>query len=278
MKTRFLTIGIIASAALLLSFSNSGVKSNGAPAGSTGAPDEQTCAKSGCHSDAALNSGQALLSLDFDETTAEYEPGKTYNITVSLAQNGINRFGYQMLALRNSDNTNTGEFIVTDSTRTQIFEGYNLFADRYYMTYKYAGTEPYGTGLGLWNFQWTAPATDEGAITLYLAAVAANNDGTDVGDTVYTNSLTLQPKATGIHTIAENIFSVFPNPSQDFIYIEGNKGDSEVKFISINGITVYHSHLSSAKERVDVSMLESGIYFIDIINNNTIYRNKIFIN
>lgn len=198
----------------MLSFGDRSVSSNGAPLASTNAPGEQTCTKSGCHSDNALNTGTGLLSIDLGNGITYYEPGHTYDVTVSVQQSGIQRFGFQALVLKNSDNTQAGEPVISDSARTQILTGVNAYEGRKYVTYTYAGTDPYATNKGQWSFKWAAPVSDEGPVTLYVAGVAANNDGTDFGDLAYTKQLTLNAIATGIkHSDEDKMqLSVFPNP------------------------------------------------------------------
>ena len=53
-----------------------------------------------------------------------------------------------------------------------------------------------GVGSGTFTFSWTAPATSAGTIVLYAAGNAANGDGTQLGDHIYTTSLQLTPAAT----------------------------------------------------------------------------------
>jgi uncharacterized protein (TIGR03437 family) len=46
------------------------------------------------------------------------------------------------------------------------------------------------------SFTWTAPASDVGPVTIYVAANAANGNGDDSGDHIYTTKLQLSPSAT----------------------------------------------------------------------------------
>ena len=75
--------------------------------------------------------------------------------------------------------------------RTQIISGYGTTASRKYITYTFAGTDTVSPGIGKWTFDWTAPETNEGSVTFYIASIAANNDGTDDGDYCYTKKFTL---------------------------------------------------------------------------------------
>jgi uncharacterized protein (TIGR03437 family) len=46
------------------------------------------------------------------------------------------------------------------------------------------------------TFQWTAPASDVGTVTIYVAANAANGNGNETGDHIYTTKLQLSPAST----------------------------------------------------------------------------------
>lgn len=166
--------------------------SSGAPAGHTGAPGEGTCATIGCHDDNSVNSGKAQLSIDLGAIT-HYVPGQTYPINVKITEASIERFGFQIVALINSDTSNAGTFQITDALRTQSTKSTYQFQSREYVTYTYDGTDAVSTGLGEWTVNWKAPLTNKGTVTFYASAVAANDDENDQGDHVYTKSTSIQP-------------------------------------------------------------------------------------
>ncbi len=194
--------------------------SNGAPASSTGAPGETSCTMSGCHDDNVINSGGGVSSLALDNGLSYYVPGTTYTVHVQISQSNSIRFGFQLIALKDADSSNIGTFNITEASRTQLLSGTGNLSSRKYVTYTYPGTNAVTPGNGSWSFQWTAPFVDEGPITLYLATVAANDDGTDGGDHCYLSSLQLYPTALGVEQFsAAQQFSVFPNPSSDQIKV-----------------------------------------------------------
>lgn len=260
------------------------ITSNAAPLGSTGAPGENTCAKSTCHTGSSINSGKALLDISFNNTT--YQPNETYNITVSLQQTDIQRFGFQLLAL-NSDNENTGIFIITDSTRTQTQEGIGVYEGRNYITYKYAGTEPYFSGLGRWTFQWKAPATYQGDVTFYAAAVAANNDATDFGDTVYTKQVSIQAAVTWVKKVTSNQLgiNVFPNPTASILhirYVVSKQSDTQITLTNLltQKISASVFRADNAGEQnatIDVSQMSGGIYLLTVVSGDKMETQKVMI-
>ncbi|MCW5907117.1 MAG: T9SS type A sorting domain-containing protein [Chitinophagales bacterium] len=284
MQNRWLYIALLAAGSLFVTSGVHDVASNAAPLGSTGAPGENTCAKSGCHTGSAINSGMALLSVDC--SNAMYEPNEVYSITVSLQQSNIHRFGFQLLAL-NNNNESTGTFLITDSARTQTQTGTGTYTGRHYVTYKYAGTEPFAPGVGKWSFQWKAPAAYEGAITFYTAAVAADNDGTDAGDTVYTKQISLQAATTGFED--ENTsklgFAVFPNPTSSRLivqYTSSKTSDTQIMLTDLSARNVFVSAFRSDKAGEQVAMLDvlvlpSGIYLLKIVSGNNAETQKVMI-
>jgi len=278
---------------LLLTFlivATSGVRdinSNAAPLGSTGAPGENSCAKSTCHVGSAVNSGSAFMNIQFSNNDASYMPDAVYDVTVSLQQTEIERFGFQLLAL-NSNNENAGTLLITDNDRTQTQEGIGPYEGRNYVTYKYAGTEPYSPGLGQWSFQWKAPASYQGDITFYAATVAANNDATDYGDTVYTKQFSIQQAVTGIQETSSNQLSVsvYPNPVQEYLNVEYQTTEPSNTAIELTDLLSRDTYFSiqrlddigKQEARMDVSKLPTGIYLVWLTANNKTQTRKVFIN
>lgn len=164
--------------------------SSGAPASHTGAPGEKTCATAGCHDDNAINSGTAALAIDMG-TIAQYTPNKTYPIKVRITDPGVNRFGFQIVALKSTDNTNIGTFELVDNKQTQIVRNQYELSERRYVTYTFEGTDAIYNGMGEWIVNWIAPTSNMGAVTFYASAVSGNDDGIDKGDHVYTSAKTI---------------------------------------------------------------------------------------
>jgi hypothetical protein len=190
MKKYLIIIGILGSLVPLLISGTTDTNSMAAPMGVTGAPGELTCAKARCHTGADLNSGAGKMDISFGDANANYEPGKTYSKTITLQQQNIRRFGFEVVAL-DKNQQSMGTITFKDQNRMQLMPGENQFTGRTYLTYRYPGTDPFSVNTGQWSFTWKAPDKNEGPITFYAATVAANDDGTDKGDEVYSKSLTI---------------------------------------------------------------------------------------
>lgn len=165
--------------------------SSGAPGAHTGAPGEQTCATSGCHDDNPINKGTANLTVEVGDAVANYIPGKTYSVKVKIADDGVSRFGFQLIALSNLTQATAGTFEITDLARTQLVKDTKNFPDRTYVTYSFKGTDATQQGMSEWIVNWTAPAENVGPVAFYAAGVSANDDMTDKKDKVYTVSKVL---------------------------------------------------------------------------------------
>lgn len=165
-------------ASLLLGFSS------GPPAARTGDFGEQSC--TACHRDNTLNSAGGTLSIT---APAQYQPGTTYPITVRLERSSQSRWGFQAAVRVVASSQQAGALATADgTTRIQTASGIQ------YISQSATGTQQ-GATSGTWTFNWTAPATNVGAVRFSLAGNAANNTGTNAGDFIYTTTATINAAA-----------------------------------------------------------------------------------
>jgi uncharacterized protein (TIGR03437 family) len=153
----------------------------------TGAPGEGTC--SGCHS-----GGPAGGTLQITGLPANYTPDQEYTLTVTIAQQGRPRFGFQTTVI-DGGGRQAGTLIVSDATRTQSVTGNVGGNQRTYIEHTSNGINPTSAGQNVWTFRWRAPAASTGRITFYVAGNAANGDFTSFGDSIYTTSGSSDPGA-----------------------------------------------------------------------------------
>ncbi|MBL4624823.1 MAG: T9SS type A sorting domain-containing protein [Flavobacteriales bacterium] len=265
---------VLISAAICLAGVAPEIASNGAPSSSTGAPNEGTCGTIGCHDDGLVNAGTASNTFIYNNGIAEYIPGETYTITVRIEDSGIERFGYQLLALNNTDNSNSGSFVITDPLRTQIIDNTvdPQLLDRRYATYLYAGTSAVVTGVGEWTIDWTAPVNDVGDVTFYYATLSADNDGTDSGDEFYTNSFVISPSAVlnieGEHAQKFSV-NIYPNPTTGIVNVELQKeGGSLIEIYNMQGSLIRSVDVSQKIAKINLKELSDGNYMIRISRGN----------
>jgi len=272
----------------LLGLAAADIASNSAPPSSSGAPGEVNCTTSGCHDDNALNSGGGTSSLSMGNNITQYVPGTTYTLTVNINQGSLGRFGFQLMAMKDADSSNAGLLKVTDASRTQIISGLGNKTNRKYMTYTYAGTNAVSQGNGQWTFEWEAPSSDIGPVTLYLATIAANNDGTDLGDYCYLKSLNLTAAPVGIKQEASSDkgLKIYPNPVKDNIGIEYSLETAGVVTFELcdlkgTSVQVWNTEMKAVGDHKQNLSLSSrypqGIYLLKLSLNGTTTVKNLYI-
>ena len=158
--------------------------------GVTGGFGQQTCNQQLCHSGNALNAPGGSLTIN--GVPAEYQPGQTYPITVTLARSGQSRWGFELAVRAVSDGQQAGNITVTDSLQTERRAQFGI----QYIHHTLSGTSPNTPGPKSWTFNWTAPATAVGVIRFNAAGNAANNNNTNLGDFIYTAQADSNPPST----------------------------------------------------------------------------------
>lgn len=148
---------------------------DGAPPGHTGGFGEPDC--SACHS--GFDSNVPAGKLAIEGLPAEYAPGETYRVAIVLQHPELASGGMQ-LAVRSEDGEPAGE-VVPASERTQVVNE----AGQAYLQHTRDGTRSGGDGCIRWEFDWRAPQAAE-SIVLNVAANAANDDFSSLGDFIYT--------------------------------------------------------------------------------------------
>ena len=109
-----------------------------------------------------------------------YVPGQTYNLSLTLSDPSSTAYGFQLTAKANAS---------TIGTLTTVSSGMGLESG----AIEHRGASASGS----WDFQWTAPVTDDGDVSFYASGVATNGNGMSTGDYVYTT----------VQNLAANSFS-----------------------------------------------------------------------
>ena len=74
---------------------------------------------------------------------------------------------------------------------------------------------------------------------------------------------------TGVGENAQQALNIYPNPVNDKLFIEANETISNVEIYNLTGVKVLSQECNSDKVEIEVSELQSGIYFIKMINGNS---------
>ena len=166
----------------------------------SGAPGDETCAKSQCHVGANNPTQGSGVELIF-ANGASYSPGVTQRLTVRITtpQVGSQTNGFQLSVRPSSDTSQqAGELVPIDSL-TQVIcrlgerKPCNPAAPIQYIEHTQSGS----SGRSEWSFDWTPPATNVGPVTFYFAGNAANGNFEETGDRIYVNTATATPGVAG---------------------------------------------------------------------------------
>lgn len=238
----------------------------------SGAPGEVNC--SGCHS-GTPNTGPGTLTFDLGTINNLYTPGQTYTIDIKLVETGVDKFGFQTIVLKDSNNAFTGSYNLTDPTNTRIING---TGGKTYVGTTKCGSDANPADSIAWSFEWTAPVMDEGSVTFYLSTLATNHSHTSSGDNTYTQVVQLFPDTiSGINELFKlsNQIVTGPNPASDNIWIKylinNNASKMSVQLIDLTGkqLTVFSENTVNKgrhQEYIDLRLynLADGIYFLKI--------------
>lgn len=176
MKTfyKFLSVLIIPSALILYSYST------GSPGGKTGSTGDGGTTCTQCHSGTSIPQANWITT---DIPVDGYTAGETYTVTVTGTHTGVVKMGFEVTA-ENTSGTKKGTWTLTDATRTKFTNGSAA------VTHTSAGNVPSGN-TNTWSMDWTAPTAGTGDIIFNAAVNAANGNGNNTGDQIYTTSLSV---------------------------------------------------------------------------------------
>jgi len=146
----------------------------GAPWGASDPDAAENCES--CHFDYAPVRASAALSVE--GLPGKAEPGRTYRLRVRFDMPDAVIAGFQMLA--KAEHGAAGEFASTHP-------------DIEYLGAAIRSTVPLRNDGGIqWALTWTAPQATAGTVTLFLAAMRANDDGSPFGDQAHFRSFVVE--------------------------------------------------------------------------------------
>mgnify|MGYP002622500651 FL=1 len=119
--------------------------------------------------------------------------------------------------------------------------------------------EVYGT-------QWIFEVDDEEEVSIYVTTVDQAGQ-----ESVPSETLTFRPGTEGVNETATPMLSLYPNPAKSVLSINAEMtGKTEVKVIDLSGRTVKHFVANNLNAmRLNVSDLQSGVYFVSVSNEAT---------
>mgnify|MGYP006969321364 CR=1 FL=1 len=156
------------------------------PVGYTGAPgDNGTCAS--CHSGGSGSPTLTLVQNGGGAFTTYTPGGPAVTLQVSVSHPAASKYGFQLTVLDANNANSPNQTLSTSDPNATLQTG---SGGRKYISHQNA------SAVNTWTFSWTPPATNVGSLTWYIAANAANGNGTNSGDAIGTLQVTIQPDAS----------------------------------------------------------------------------------
>lgn len=245
----FLYIIAFAASVLIVFLSNA----KGVPQAVTKAPGESGFDCGACHSGGNFNTSITLHVKDSSgNIVTQYEPDKTYQLEVMVTgQNNAKSYGFQMVALSDSDNKDQGRWTnLGTNVKTQ-----NMLQRKYILQ-----SNPRQDGI--FTATWQAPPTDLGSVSFYFSGLAVNLNGSNTGDSPVSSKLTL-PSST-ISSLSDfhlNVVKIFPNPARNIIYISSSENVQPLGIFNSQGQKM-SVNLTDPEKGIDISALPAGLYFL----------------
>ncbi len=216
MNNSFFVKGSFVFVLLVISFT-SYTNLTGPTPGNTNAPGETNCTS--CHIGIPITEGNNWDNIELNLPQEGYVPGNTYDLTLSYAETGVVRKGFQLTALNNVNTlagtlirSGTGTLATTSQGRT------------------YINHNSIGTSQSSWNLRWVAPSSGTGMVTFYVAINASNNDNTTNGDQIYLKKFAVYQQPHPQAPIAEITSSALSICLGDTLYLEGNGQNNPTGF------------------------------------------------
>jgi hypothetical protein len=269
-----LSLSVILFSFLISSYSN-GIGNVGHEnrTGAQGSLDN--CAGSGCHDANTSDVNINIVMKDVNGnvvTNNKYVPGAFY--TVELNGNVYNgyfpRFGFQFAAAtQNGSNAGT---LMQGTGQNTVVVGSMILLEQAVPLSTVGASNNYQT-----SFIWHAPAPSStsppGPVTLFATVLAANDDGTRVGDKGNNEQRTLSPVASSVGAIDETVkTNVYPNPAKNVLNLSlenATEGDYQFVIYNTNGQATlrFNKHMTSASfnESLSVSDWAAGTYYLEIL-------------
>lgn len=230
----------------------------------TGSPFSGGQSCGACHNSSSMAQPTVTTTLLDASSNAvtSYTPGTQYTLEVQVNSSTASSYGFQAVALLASNNSQAGSF-TTLSSNTRI----STLSGRKYPEQNSRSTN------GTFQVKWTAPAAGSGNVKIYSVGNATNSNNSDSGDkSKFGTTLTItEQTSTGIEELSASTITLFPNPSSEFIQLNGlmsNKYDLSIFDINGNQVKNIPANTYNPGTPIAISELTSGTFIISITGEN----------
>ena len=238
----------------------------------------------GCYANSATPGITVTIELDSAGVPAtNYVGGMSYTVKltgVNTTSSNLPAFGFQIGSVvgiaTSATPTPAGTWPAPYPTNTHLAP---VPAKYYMVPVVEQGTElPPTTGTGgsgttyVEVLNWTAPVAGTGAISMWAALNAVNDNGTnDVGDLWNINHITINESPAGIETIYDNKnVRVYPNPFSTYTTFSfGNEmTNASFSLYDMTGREIKQDSFSGKQLILGKESLATGIYLYTISSGN----------
>jgi Secretion system C-terminal sorting domain len=251
--------------------------------GYTGAPGDQPSTCVTCHNTGTFAPTATIQVFDAAGTTAvtKYALGVEYTIrlTITAGSGTPTGYGFQMIDIRKSDNSNVKGFLAKTSQAANIGIDTITVGGRVYAEHNAILTS------NVINVKWKAPATDLGNIVFYAAGNAVNSGGSSGADNG-TASVSIQlasPITSSLNELADNISIVIspnPTPSTVALRLESKVNKAvKVQVVDLTGRAVFSENwgisVGANQRSLDLNNFAKGVYMVQIVEGQDVVSKKV---
>lgn len=250
--------------------------------GNTGAPGDElnangtpkTCVN--CHNAGPITAtmGIHLLELDGDTVTT-YQPNTDYILRVNVDGVGttITGYGFQMIGLRNSNNTDVKGMSDFGGVTANNYKIATIQNGRTYA--EHSNTSQKDT----FNVRWKSPLAGTGAITFYASGNAVNGNNGTGGDGAATATLVLTEatiSSADETLLAVSAVQVSPNPAREqalLRFVAATERAYQVQVTDLWGRVVWslQQTFAAGAQELPLPMTDwaAGIYMVRVSDGKT---------
>jgi Secretion system C-terminal sorting domain len=250
--------------------------------GYTGAPGDQPMTCVTCHNGGTFTPTATIQVFNAAGTTAvtKYALNTEYTIRLTINATGApTGYGFQMIDIRKSDNSNFKGFLPKTSQAANIGIDTITATGRVYAEHNARLTT------NVIDVKWKSPATDLGNIVFYAAGNAVNSGGSSAGDNG-TASVSVQlpsPITSSVNELADNInIQVSPNPTPSTVALRlDSKINKSVKVqvVDIAGRAIFSEKwnvtIGENQRSIDLRDFSKGIYMVQIVEGQDVVSKKV---
>lgn len=252
MRKNHLLLPIIVTTLFLLTGASI-LRNGGSPGGYTDSPgDGQNCTS--CH---AGNPSSAEDWITTNIPEEGYVPGESYTINLQGVDEDAAKMGFELTA-EYEDGAKTKGIKLANSDRTKLTNSDNA------VTHTAEGNT-FSNDTNTWQVEWQAPEAASGKVTFYAAVNAANGDGTNNGDQIYTTQHAVSASdAAGIAKEEGVAVKVYPNPVTDVLKVQTSLAIHKFSLYTINGQLIKQGSPEQSSNastlRIQLENIQTGYY------------------